>query len=468
MFIKKMVYKIFNQSSEDRLKMITEGEIKSTFMLMALPGIITLIIQSISPIIDGLLIFNFDSSTSGAAISYVTSLQNIVILGISGMASAGSAVVGKFNGMGNFNKAKSVAGQLLFLTVSIGTLFIPIISFICFLVTFNNGNVELTEKILAYNSIVIFSLPFICLQSAYNGIQNVFGHPEKALIRILLFVPIKITFSFIFLVVLNLGIYGAAFSNIFTYMTVSIFIIYDLFVKESRERFILSDFKLFKGDILDIYRKAWPAVIQNSTKSLSFFLIRVELSKYSSDPTLVNALSVNSIAGDINQVYMCLISCYDAAVVSFVSVNIGAKNIDRAKKAAYLPLKISLATSTILTFVSFVIAPFIVSFYTKDFALAEAAIKASRIYSVGLISYSLMFVEMPTFTGLGLTKISLIIQVTRIWVIRILVMYLLYWIFPEIGFYAVFWSLTIANLCGGIMSHVFFVKIKWKSFIYNK
>ncbi len=459
MNISKYVKNIFNQSAEERIKMITEGNLYKTFMLIALPGIITMIVQSIMPILDGLIVYNFDSPISGAAIGYVTGFQNVLITAIVGISTASAGIVGKVNGKGDFNKAMHLSGQILSLTIISSLVLIPLIIIGMYGITLNQPDLEFRNKVLVYNAIVVLALPFVTLQTSYNSIKSVFGHPEMALIRILLFVPIKLLTSYIFLVQLNMGIIGAGLSTVVSYLIISIFIIYDLVIKKTDERFLLEHFKLVKKDVQMMFHKFWPSVVQNSTKSLSFFLIRMELVKYGA-----LALSISGISGDLNQIFFNFTACYDAAIVSFVSVNVGANNVERAKSSANFAIKIGFISAIVLGIFSHFFTPYIVPLYTDDPYLIESSIKTLEIYNFGILAFSLMFNEMPVFTGLGLTKVSLAIQFLRIWVIRIIAMYVLYYLFEDIGFYAVFWSLAIANILGGIISHIFYKKIDWNSF----
>lgn len=450
---------VFNQSSDERIKMITEGRLIPTFLFIALPGILTMIIQSLMPVLDGLIVYNYDSPVSGAAISYVTSLHNVLITGIAGVSTASAGVIGKYNGKGDSEKAMHLSGQLLSLTILLSFIIIPFVMFFIYITTLNQPDLDFKNKVILYNAIVIFAMPFISLQSSFNSIKTVFGHPEMALIRMLLFVPLKLMLSYIFLVKLNMGIVGAGLSTLLSYIGISIFITYDLLIKKSDERFLLRHFKLVKNDIIMLHKKFWPSVVQNSTKSLSFFLIRLELMKYGAF-----ALSISSVAGDLNQIFLNFSACYDAAVIAFVSVNIGAGDAKRAKSASQLAVRIGFISATVLFIISHFATPLLVPLYTDDPVLIKSAIKTCVIYNYGIFGFSLMFNEMPTFTGLGLTKTSLIIQLLRIWVIRIGSMYLLYLIFPNIGYYAVFWSLAIANTLGGIISHIFYRKIDWDSY----
>lgn len=453
---------IFFQDSEARVKMIIENPIKRTFLFIAAPTMLTMIIQSIMPILDGLIVYNYDSPVSGAAISMVASFHTIFVISAKGLSVAGGAIVGRINGTGDFKRAKSVSSQLISLTVLTAITLMPLLIVIAYLVANNNSDPELSSKIILYNSYLIFSIPFMVLQNTYNSLKSVFGQPQMALISTILFIPLKLFCSYTFIVLLNLGVVGAALSAVSAYFIISIFFVYDLFIRKSFEKLSIYDLKLIKSDCKKIISKSLPAMIQNSTKQLSFFIVTLQLAKFQS-----NALAANNIAGNINQIYNSFIGCYESAIISFISINLGAKNIERAKSAANFALKISVITAIFFTIASFFISPNLIYLYTRDPELISMSTMANKYYNLGLIGFAYMFSEMPVFIAIGKTMTSLIIQFARIWVIRLGFLAILNIFSPATGLENIFISFTVANISGGIISHIFYKRINWKRAAVN-
>ncbi len=448
---------LFKQSSEERIHKITNDNIKKTFLIIALPNIITVMIRAITPILDGLIIYNFDDEVGGAAISYANSLSNILIMGIFALGVGGSAIIGKCNGSGDKDKALKLTGQLMSLILLFGILVIPILLVTANILTHDFSDAVLKSKVMQYIALTAFSIPFFTVQTVYTSVKSVFGHPEAALFRTLLFVPLKLLFSFIFIIVLNLGVVGAGLSSLTAYIVVFLFIAYEMFIKDTDEKIKLKHLKLEKKTAFDITKKSWPLVVQDSLKSLSFFLIRFEVAKYGTI-----ALSASGIASDVNMVFAIFITCFTSAIIAFVSVNVGAEKFDRAQYASKFGVKLALSIAIVGIVISNLFTPQIVGWYTDNPVISEQAIIAVRLYASGYIGFALMFSEAPTFNALGYNKTSMFIQLLRIWVIRLFFLYLLYYLFEDIGFIAVYISLSIANNLGGLLSHIFYKKINWK------
>ncbi len=457
-----MFKKLFQQSSEERFKMITEGNLLSMFLFLSIPGIMIVIIQAVMPVIEGLLIYNYDNNVSGAAISYISSMQNIFIIGAQGLVTAGSALVGQTNGSGHKKEAVHLSGQLMSTAFLTGVALIPVTIVVGILMA-NMLDGEIRHKVILYNTIFSLSIPLVVCYASFSSIKNVFGHPESTFIRTLLFVPIKLCFTYLFVAIMRLGVVGAAMSAICAYFTISLFIFYDLIIKNSEEKLSLPDLKINFQFVKKIFRFSWASVLQNSTKSLGFFLIKLQTMPYGNV-----ALSAQGIASDVTNMFQNFTACYDAAIISSVSINIGAGNPERAKKTAQLAIKIGVISSVVLSALCSLSAPLLISFYTKDLEIATMAKNATYITSIGFIGFSILFNEMPAYIGLGLNKVSLFIQTMRIWVIRLVCLYAIYFFVKDIGVYAIFISMTLCNIFGAIISHIFFRRVQWKKFSLGK
>ncbi|MFV0439680.1 MAG: MATE family efflux transporter [Lachnospirales bacterium] len=448
---------VFKQTTEERLKLITEGDLKKAFIFIALPGILMVMIKSAAPLLDGLIIYRFDDEVGGAAISYANSLNNIINMGIFALGIAGSAIIGNFNGGGDRKKALDYTGQLIGIVILISLIAIPFVLLATYGMTYNFDDLDLKRKVIQYICFTAISIPFLTIQVVYSSVKSVFGKPEIALYRTLLYVPIKLFCSFMYIIVFKLGVIGAGLSTLTSSFIVSLFVVYDMFLKKDEDRLEFKQLipKKFSSKI--ILLKAWPLMLQDSLKSLSFFLIRFELAKYGT-----MALSAGGIASDINMLFSSFLSCFSSAIIAFVSVNIGSNNRERAIESSRFALQLGVSIAIISTIIANIFTPQIVALYTDDVELARAAIQATRLYSSAFIGFAVMFNISPTFNALGQNKITLFIQLIRIWVVRLFVLYLLYFLFEDIGFIAVYISLSIANNVGGILSYIFYKKINWK------
>ncbi len=447
--------RIFRQSSTERLEMITKGDLLSTFMLLSVPGILMMVIQMTTSIVDGMMVYVNDSSVSGAAISYTATMQNVFIMGGQGLSAACSALIGRENGAGNRAKAKSYAGQLIALTFFVGLFFIPVTVLVGSLLA-SNLEPNLQTRIMTYNTFLALCFPLILIQSTYNSIKNVFGHPELTFMRALLFMPTKLFFTYLFVNKLGMGVNGAGLSSLCSYSLVTLFIVKDLFFAKSEERITRKDMRLKLSDLKIFMVRSWPAVIQNSLKSLGFFVIKMETTRFGPAE-----LAAQSISGDVTNIFQGFTACYDVSIIPMVSSNVGAGQSERAKKAAFLAVKIGFVSSIFLSLLCILLGPMVVTRYTSDPQIIHMAKYGCYIMAAGFSGFSVMFNEMPVFIGLGLNKASLLIQTLRIWVIRMAALYFMYAFFPELGIYAIFISATIANIAGAIISHIVFLRAKF-------
>jgi hypothetical protein len=63
----------------------------------------------------------------------------------------------------------------------------------------------LKNRIFSYNLIYSVALPLIICSNSFNAVKNVGGHPEVPFFRALMFVPIKLAFTYFYVGVLHMG-----------------------------------------------------------------------------------------------------------------------------------------------------------------------------------------------------------------------------------------------------------------------
>lgn len=446
---------VLRQSSEQRMQMITQGNISKTLWFLSIPGIMMMLIQSLMPIIDSIFIYNFDNPLSGAAITYIASIQNVFVNGAQGVSMAGSAIIGQINGSGDLREGRRISGQLMSVSFLFGLVLIPVLVG-SGMAAATATSQSLHDLVFTYNLLYSFSLPLIICSNSFNSVKNVAGHPEKPFIRALMFVPIKLLFTYLYVGVFSMGIVGAALSTFSAYLAISLFIVYDLFLKRGEERILLSDLKVEWRFLKRLFGIAWPAALQNSLKALGFFVLKMDAAAYGEVP-----LSGFGIGSDVCNLFTSFTNCMDAAITSMVSINMGARRADRARSAAYRAVGINSLVALGMTGLCIALGPAIIGLYTDDAQILAVAVQSNWIISLGILGFAVMFNEMPAFIGLGHTKTSLVVQLLRIWVFRILAYLFLTHVFPELGIASVAISYSFGNLAAGLSSHLLFRRVDW-------
>ena len=154
--------------------------------------IIMMIFTSLYSIVDGLFISNFANKSSFAAVNLV--MPFIMIIGSIGfmMGAGGTALVSRYLGQGEKDKANNSFSLIVYATIVMGIIisllgFFFIVPIIKALGSINNEtSPEMVSEAITYGRIIICFLVFFMLQHLFQSFFLVAGKPRLGFIVILI------------------------------------------------------------------------------------------------------------------------------------------------------------------------------------------------------------------------------------------------------------------------------------------
>ena len=316
------------------------------------------------------------------------------------------------------------------------------------------------EDQIQYLSLYSFVMPMTFLAALYNGIKNANGKPEATFIRSVILLLLKIVFNFIYVYFLHLKIVGSVLASFSTYTIVTAWMYYDLFIKDSDDKLSLKDFKFDVTILKELMLIGVPSMLTTFLSNLGFFLINTEVERYGAA-----ILNGQGIANNITTVCFNLPAAFGSAVTTMVSMNIGAKYADKARKSCYTGILMSAITAIILIAVVIPLTPYITVLFTREAEDLSVANGSLPIFALGVLGFGITMVVQGALIGLGRTRVPLLISILRIWFLRFIFIivttkYLSYW--------AVFWGNLFSNTMAGIIALIIISKTPWRSVINIK
>lgn len=444
------------QTTEERRNLILHGSILRTMILLSAPTLLMGLVMSLMPLMDGIFLNNIAGSIVASSVTFSEPIIMMMTALSQGLGVAGMAIIGQHNGLGDFDVAKKISVQIVVFGVILGVFMGPAL-YITALIVSQNLNPLIKDNVLLYLSLYSFVMPLTFLASIYNAIKNANGKPEATLIRMIIMLILKFTFNFIYIYFMKLGIVGSVFSSLSTYSIVTIWMYYDLFVKNTEDKLSLKGFKFNLPMIKDITVIGIPAMITTFLTNLGFVLINTEVQKYG--PIVLNG---QGIAANIVSACFNVPSSFSAAVTTMVSMNIGAKYIKNAKKTCLIGCILAAITALILTSIIIPLSPYITLLFTRDKNVLEVANQALPIYASAVVGFGICMVIQGAFIGLGQTKIPLILSFLRIWLFRYLFVLATG---SFLGYYAIFWGNLFSNYMAGLVAIILILRANWESVI---
>ena len=447
------------QNIEQRRDLILNGRVSTTILLLSVPALMMGLVQSAIPVIDGLFINNLVGTVAASAVTYCTPIVNIFAALAQGLSVAGMAIIGQSNGKGAFESGRRVSTQMVVFAFILGFIIAPLLVALSFPVS-SHVNAEISHDVFLYLSLSALVLPFSFLESIYNAIKNANGKPEDAFIRMAIMLLLKIFFNALFIVVFHWGIIGSVIASLAANILITAWMYYELFIKSSGDKLVLSGFKFDPQIIRDLIRIGLPSMLSSVMLNLGFVLINNEIEKYGAV-----VLNGQGIANNISVVSFIVPASFGSAVTTMVSMNIGAGQGKKARSACLTGCVISAITAVIMIAIIVPLSSRITILFTREKEVLYVANQALHIYTYSVVGFGICMVQLGAFIGLGRTRITLVMSILRVWLLRYVFILATQ---HYLSYSSVFWGNLFSNYMAALITTILILRVSWVSVIPQK
>jgi putative MATE family efflux protein len=421
---------------------------------LSLPGIAATIAGSLYNIVDTFWVARYGHEAI-AALTIVFPYQILAMAVGMGTGTGIGALVSRYFGEKNIKGANLAAGQIFFLCVIWGLLFLVPPLFIPDAILRLLGA---TDNIMNMGRIYL-------VVTAFGAPANVFIFLVGGLIRgsgdTIKPTVIMITSSIIniildpFLIMgigpfPEMGIKGAALATVIAQCTGMLIGLYFIFAKRTAFKIDMESLVPKWSILKRIYHVGAPASIQQLTESLAFILFNKVVSVYGSAPIAAIGLAMR-----LSDLAFMPIMGVSNALLPVVGYNMGAGQKTRLWKAIKLS---SVGTATLLIIFTIIIeiwTPEILSIFMKDPEILKVTIPGMRIMLSALtfIGPSILFIT--AFQGLSMGGMALWLSLIRQFILFIPVLYILEYLF---GLTGIWLALPVSDILSFIVVLTFLLR----------
>lgn len=437
-----------------RRNLILNGSVLNTLLLLSIPTFMMALVQSMVPFTDGLFLNRTIGPERTSAITYAKPAIDVMLGMSQGLGVAAMAMIGQMVGIGDTKKVKKISLQILMFSIFVGIFLIPISIVIAKYMSTTVANV-MKYDVFLYISLYSVVIPFQFLAAIFNSIKNSTGNPESPFYRMIVLLILKILFNTIFLVVLKLEIKGAVIASLFAYVITAIWMYYDLFFKDYLYKLDIYEYKFNKAIVSELIRLGIPSMLSFMMINLGFLLINMEIEHYGR-----TVLAGLGIAGYINSICFQLPACISTAVTTMVSINIGIKNIKRAKEI----FKVGIIISFVIAFFTILIVlpttPKLTGMFTYKKDVLNIANESLKYYTYSIIPFGVAMICQAVFNAMGKNIVPLIMGFLRVWLFRYLFILVTK---AYLGYYSIFIGNLFSNTMAAIVFLILIKNIRWES-----
>lgn len=456
-------------SEKDRIRRekILSGNLITTIISICAPIFLYNLFNSFYSVIDAVVVARIDP-TSVSAVAMLSQIQHLLSSLGAGMAAGGGIIVARFFGAGDMDGARMRSNQ----TISLSTIVIALLLGICIPMALPIMHLSgVPEKLISigtgYFIVQIITLAFVFYNSVFMAMQKAKGNTKIMFWLNILVMIIKLLLSVLFIWGMEkTDIIWVAIATMIGQAVMFVILLLMMFDKDNVFIIKFNEFKLSFGICREIIAMSLPIFLGKFIFSFGKVSVNAMCKAYG--PLVVGALGVsNNMCGLVTTP----INSFEEGTSTIISQNLGANNLRRALNT----FKYSFAMATVLGIIGYVLVRFIcqdaiISLYNQN-ELAEGAeeflalIKSINRYdSLSIWSLAINSAVLGVLYGFGQTKMTMVLNISRVFIFRIPILWYLQTFHHEIGAEAAGISMGISNICIAIASltclFIFVMKIK--------
>ena len=272
-----------------------------------------------------------------------------------------------------------------------------------------------------YMQIYALGTVFVQLTLGMNAFITAQGFAKQGMLTVLIGAVCNIVLDPILIFVLDMGVRGAALATVFSQGISCAWVLLFLFGRKSILKLRAKNFLQSPRLILPCVALGTATFIMQASESVISVCFNSSLARYGGDI----AVGAMTILSSVMQFALLPLQGISQGAQPILSYNFGAKNVERVKKTYRVLLVVCLSYSVLIWAFVMGFPHVFAGIFTPDEALLAFTSRALRIYCAVLLLFGVQLACQMTFVSIGNAVCSIIVAVTRKFILLIPLIYLM-------------------------------------------
>ena len=389
-----------------------------------------------------------------SSIAYISQISFVISAIGGGLAIGAGMKISEAYGAGDYDLVRKRVSSVCFICFVISIPVLLLIPFTPQFLRLNGTPEELIEASGQYFAVELVNIAVSFFTTVYIAIERARGNTKLIMWINIVYLVIKSVLTALFVYVLNGTVVMIAAATLAANIAMLVMAAVNMLKKNSIFGFSAKQVSLRKKVIMPVINTSYPAV----TEKAAFAYGKLIVNKMSTDygTSVVGALGVSNNLGGITTQ---LQNGFQQGGASVISQNIGAGKNDRALDAFRKILVINVVLGVVFMSLTLIFLDPLSSLFAgqdEDFRLLIKEVYGYE--ALGAVTLGINAAVMALLYGFGYTKLTLVLNVLRVFVFRIPVLWFLQ-NFTGFGSESVGIVMLVSNVSVGICSAVaaFFV-----------
>lgn len=385
---------------------LIQGDIRSNLLRFALPLFLGQLFQQLYNMADALVVGNYLGQDALAAVTSTGSLIFLVTGFFGGMFGGVGVVIARFFGANDAHQTRRAVGTAVTFALIAGGIMTLLGTAGCApLLKWMGTPEEVLPLAISYMRTYFFGAIFVALYNSASGIFQAVSDSRRPLYYLIVSSVTNIVLDIIFVGPCQMGVMGAALATVIAQGLSAALAFFRLSRVDGLHRVTIKGICLDKPLLREMLRIGLPSGVQNSVIAFANVIVQSSVNSFGSA-----AMAGNGAYMKVEGFAFIPINAFCAAVTTFVSQNIGARQFDRVKKGATFGIGFSCLCAATIGIIFFAFAPTFIGLFGKAEAAVEAGVLRARICALCYALLALSHGIAAVCRGAGYSKVPMFIM----------------------------------------------------------
>ena len=435
---------------------LTEGPIIKNILLFAIPLFVGQLLQQFYNMADAWVIGNYADNDAFAAVSSAGSMTFLIVGLFNGISIGGGVIISKYFGAGDKeNVVKAIHTNFLFgilasiLSTIVGLLLMPHI------LVWMKTPESVMPNSLSYFTIYFGGVSTVIMYNICMSIMRSLGDSIHPLYYLILSSIVNVILDLLFVAVFGWGVAGAGIATIIAQGISVVLCLIRMCRVEDYTRLDFRKIYFYKDMMLEVIKQGLPTGIQNAVISIGNLTVQTNINSFGSY-AMAGVGAYSKIEGFVFLPIMSM----SMSMPTFVSQNLGAKKIDRAKKGSVFGILFGMLTAELLGVIIYFTAPAFLKIFVDTAESVQYGTIHAKVTSLFFFLLALSHCAAGVLRGCGKAFIPMATMLAFWCGVRVVYVTSILKIIPE--FQMISWAYPLTWTLSSIVFVVILLRMDWK------
>ena len=402
-------------SHKQRTQALTSGSIPGSILRFALPLFLGQTLQQFYNMADAWVIGNFAENSAFAAVSSGGNLTFLIIGFFSGIGVGGGVVISRYFGARDKSSTqRAIHADFLFGLIASMVATVAGLTLVPWLLTLMNTPADVLPYSLQYFRVYFGGVTTIILYNICMSIMQAQGDSLRPLYYLFISSVANVVLDLLFVAVFHWGVTGAAIATVIA-QGLSVVLCLVRMCREPEEHLRLDFRKLYwdKEMMRRIIQQGLPTGVQNAVISLGNVVIQSNINSFGA-----NAMSGQGAYSKIEGFAFLSVTSMSMTLPTFVSQNLGAGNVPRAKKGALFGTLTTMVAAEITGILMYIFIPQLLRLFISDPEAIAYGIIHARVDTLFYCLLALAHCAAGVLRGCGKSTVPMVVMLSCWCVLR--------------------------------------------------